>query len=389
MGQHSFASLAGGPVRWIKLLRGVKATGVVILGLTILLIYFVSQILQASAVTGIAPPWWALAGPIVFPAVVLAPVLLRFGRYRRPRTFRDSSELVRPLIQSDKEFCLILRPFGHDGRIILPHFGYGASTIEQVISDAVRDTLGQNVYAIVDQKLQHAPPGPVYLRATNDSWRDAVLALICRAHSIILLLPPGQDIRDSFNWEINQIARLGLASRVVVLIPPDHMYPTHYPTAFHYANVIMATLEGFAGSVQDVDPVRVDLLERSAVVRTHVLFYRRKDPLDDPELVWGFVKPRPWSRPTRIGRANWVRLYRQLVSAALRSTERELADCGFRDRYPWYGQLDLHAESGEISTLATDLPSDPARGRALWTAWVFGALTVAAFAIVAGALGLF
>jgi hypothetical protein len=67
--------------------------------------------------------------------------------------------------------------------------------------------------------------------AADDEWQEAVSTLIRRAHSIVLLLPPGQEIRDSFRWEIDQLTQRGLQSRVTIVLPPTGCTGTISPSA--------------------------------------------------------------------------------------------------------------------------------------------------------------
>jgi hypothetical protein len=62
----------------------------------------------------------------IFAATVLVPIGVRWGRYKRSASTRPCSEVIAPLVASAKEFCLVLRPFGGDGEIVLPHRMFGA-----------------------------------------------------------------------------------------------------------------------------------------------------------------------------------------------------------------------------------------------------------------------
>lgn len=155
--------------------------------------------------------------------------------------------------------------------------------------------------------------------------------LVGRAHSILLILPPGQDIRDSFSWEIDQLTQHELQSRVTIVLPPDRLYPDHYPKAFHQACVLVATLEGFARSIDEVSSLLVHDLEVSITERTHVLKYCRSDLLKDPELCeWYITK-----RKTPMRGVRWSSFYFQALNAAFETTRKELSCLGFAARYPW------------------------------------------------------
>src|SRR5580698_11569335 len=97
--------------------------------------------------------------------------------YQKPQATRSYQEVLTPLLASAEEFCVVLRPFGHDGETFLRKyqksrrnrrrsdpFPYGnILTMEQVIATSVRQALKLDTYALVDQNRELAPPGPVYL----------------------------------------------------------------------------------------------------------------------------------------------------------------------------------------------------------------------------------
>ena|SRR5690242_7747225 len=66
---------------------------------------------------------------------------------------------------------------------------YSILTMEQVIARSARQALRLDTYALVDQNRELAPPGPIYLRASNESWQKAVLPLVQHSDSIILCWP--------------------------------------------------------------------------------------------------------------------------------------------------------------------------------------------------------
>lgn len=271
--------------------------------------------------------------------LVILFIAISWGRYKRSMRTKYYQDIVDPLVGSHEEYCLILRPFGSDGEIVIPHSGPGASTIEQVIARAVRRSLRLKTYAIVDQDRRLAPPGPIYLRAPHEKWQHAVQTLIRRAHSVVLILSPGQDIRSSFKWEIEELTRHHLQSRVVIVLPPDRLYPKDYPQAVQFACVLVDALQGFAGSVDDVDPHRVRDFERKMPRRTHVLKYCRSSVVAEPELfTWDFV-----TFHERIPRAMrwvrwglWMQFYKRALAEAFGTTERELSELGFAARYPFW-----------------------------------------------------
>ena len=92
--------------------------------------------------------------------------------------------------------------------------------MEQVLAVAAEKTAKQKMYALVDQKRELAPPGPVYVRAPDDGWQKPIRDLMRRAYAVILWLPPDQDLHPSFNWEIEQVALDRLQTRTIIVLPP-------------------------------------------------------------------------------------------------------------------------------------------------------------------------
>jgi len=316
-------------MRGRKLWRGLHPVGVFSLVVVVLLLYLAWILFQLHQSSGLSFNPLRVVEPLIIAATVLVPIMVRWGRYQRSASTRLCSEVVAPLVASVEEFCLILRPFGSDGEIVLPHRMYGASTIEQVIARSARNVAGLTTYAIVDQKRRLAPPGPVFVRAAGDEWQEAVSTLIRRAHSIVLILPPGQEIRKSFRWEIDQITQRGLQSRVIILLPPDQLYQNDFPECFQHACIVAAALEGFAGSIDDVDSMKVHDLEVSINARAHLLKYVRSSVHQQGTLAsWIPKRRRRWR-----GSMFYAGFYYKSLIAAFRSTERELSGLGFLARY--------------------------------------------------------
>ncbi len=317
-------------VRGRKLRRGLGAFGVFVLVGAVVILCLAWQVFQFHRSTGLSFPPQFVIDPLILAAMVLIPIVIGWGRYPRSESTRPCSEVIGPLMTSAEEFCLILRPFGGDGEIVLPHRMFGASTIEQAIARSARKVAGLATYAIVDQQRRLAPPGPVFVRAARDEWQEAVSTLIGRAHSIVLILPPGQEIRKSFRWEIDQITQRCLQSRVIIVLPPERLYQHDFPKCFHYACIVAAALEGFAGSIEDVDPLKVHDLEVTIHAHAHLVKYVR--PTVHHQGTLTFWMPR--QRRLRRGRRFYARFYHRALTAAFRSTERELSGLGFRARYP-------------------------------------------------------
>jgi hypothetical protein len=195
-------------------------------------------------------------------AISAVPVIVASRKFQRPVRTKPHNKVLKPLIASAEEYCLLLRPFGSDGEIILPHKwdpwwvprALRSLTLEQTVALITHESIGLKMYALVDQDRLLAPPGPVYLRSPHDQWQSVTRMLIRRARPIVIILSPEQGIRKSFRWEIEQIVQYDLQSRVIIVLPPHDRYSNVYNQALQQACLLVATLENFTGSVQDVDP---------------------------------------------------------------------------------------------------------------------------------------
>ena len=193
-------------------------------------------------------------------------------------------EILAPLVRSNEEYCLLLRPFGSDGEIILRHRGQRTATLEQVVARAARKAIGIKVYALVDQDRTLAPPGPVYLRAPHEQWQSATRVLVRRAQLDRDYSAAGAGDPNSFQWEIEQITQRNVQSRVIIVLPPCDRDVDAYRPALQQACVLLATLEGFAGSVDDVDQFKIYHWETTLSERTQVLKFCR-GTIDDVHTV--------------------------------------------------------------------------------------------------------
>lgn len=241
--------------------------------------------------------------------------------YRRSSATDPCAEVLPRLMRSDREYCLVLRAFGRDGEFILPaatgkrqttgRFGFTQNvTIEQVVADAARDALGVETYGIVDQSVAFAPPGLRFLRASDDEWQMVAQRLIRRAHSIVVIVAPGQDVREGLAWEIAQIVRYGRRPRVVLVLPPA----AGKARAREHALGQVAELLKMLGADAPLDPSTVD---RGTVVM--------KCSQGSDVWLWSLDADSP-------GVVADV-TYRPGLVAALEQNERELAGCSFEARY--------------------------------------------------------
>ncbi|MEU6328106.1 hypothetical protein ABZ851_12605 [Streptomyces sp. NPDC047049] len=192
-------------------------------------------------------------------------------RYKRLHESLDCAQVIDSVLASDASYCLMLRTFGGDGKVLLPtHPQIGlwspALTLEQVTARALLRHHDMAAYTLVDAAVRYSPPGPVYLRSPDEDWQDHVAALVGQAAHIVLLLAPGREMRPSLAWEIELIRRCGLQHRVTIAFPPCGRKGTYDPshlTARNNAEQILAMLELTSVDVRSV----AKLMHHALVVR--------------------------------------------------------------------------------------------------------------------------
>jgi hypothetical protein len=298
--------------------------------------------------------------------VAIARLISQLRGYQRPQATRSYTSVVPGLLASTEEFCLVLRPFGGDGEVFLRQYKTTKEgkkriplrlpvadlrTMEQVLAAATQETAKQKMYALVDQKLELAPPGPVYVRAPDADWQEAILALMRRAYAVILWLPPDQDVRQSFNWEIEQVVLGRLQTRTIIVLPPPDKKAA-YQRGVKQAAALLAAMETPTGQAVDADPLRVQHYEGVIGDNTITMKFVMAQDGDDLRLVRRFVKDLPrltWQQvlvnlpllwlsplvwdPRRKKRINAL-VYENGLASILTIVGKELADQPFSVRYP-------------------------------------------------------
>ena len=207
-------------------------------------------------------------------------------------------------------------------------------TIEQIVAEAARNALSVDTFAIVDQNTLMAPPGLTFLRVPNSEWQIVVLHLIRRAHSIVLILPPNQDMGDGFSWEIRQIAALNRRSRVIIVLPPSDQDSYVHQLALGHAGAMLAMLED---SGQEADSGQFTALEYQFGLDATTLAIKcrqvggvgnwvSRDPEPAKRRATNFFM-RPKAVITNM-------TYLPCLTEALTQTEFELSRMSFQSRYP-------------------------------------------------------
>jgi hypothetical protein len=296
----------------------------------------------------------------------------RMRGYQKLEATRSYDDIGPQLRDSTEEFGLVLRPFGADGETFLrqyettrkgkkrltPGMTFSENlTMEQVFAGAAQKAVQQKVYALVDQRRQLAPPGPVYVRVPNADWQDAISTLTKRAYVVYLWLPAGQEVRESLNWEIEQIVQAGLQKRTIIVMPPPNNKVAHQ-RAVKQAALLLAAMETVTGRADQADPLRVQHYEGMLGDRATTMKFVTAEDGTGLRLVRRMVaepKPLTWQRAIRNVLLCWllpiyiliysdrrrnsrvnVLAYEQGLIKLLAAIRNELAGLPFSARYPGY-----------------------------------------------------
>ncbi|MCO8277492.1 hypothetical protein M1L60_43625 [Actinoplanes sp. TRM 88003] len=240
----------------------------------------------------------------------------------------------------DGEYCLLLRPFGSDGSTLCVGdpgkkryslLYHPTPTLEQVVDWTVRGKLGMETLAVVNQGARLTPVGPSYLACPDEHWKCQVGELIRNAYTIFLVLPPGQDIRRSFEWELEQITHHEMNSRTVLILPHPWSNRANgfYAAGRDAAARIMALLVKFCGTFDEVRPE--DVRVQSAALPPATVMVKLSS-----------VEPKPFNCMI-MPKARWTRSpvangYAQALQQLLDIQIRELERSSFESRYPWRRQ---------------------------------------------------
>jgi hypothetical protein len=180
-------------------------------------------------------------GPLPVEAVLRQPKILlllcsfawlslkTLGQYRFRVGTPSVADALEEMERTRESYVLLLRPFGADGAI---QMGTGSSwmdwgipwrettTLEVVLGKTVEKAFGVPTIAVVSPGQLVLPPGPRYVRVTED-WQRDVDRLLRRAAFVVVVLPPSKGCTPAVRWEIERCVQLGLVGRLLLVAPPD------------------------------------------------------------------------------------------------------------------------------------------------------------------------
>lgn len=171
--------------------------------------------------------WWIL---------VIAYTLYTIFSFRLAPAVDPASGFIEKITKNPVEYCLLLRPFGADGHVPIKtscepgsqravFFAYvkTSKTLESIIESTVKEVLNCETIALVDPQLKILTTSPTYISADSESWKEVVDILLKRALIVVLVLAPGQTIRESVGWEIFRAIEVGLLGRLIIVLPPPNV----------------------------------------------------------------------------------------------------------------------------------------------------------------------
>lgn len=242
-------------------------------------------------------------------------------------------EIVPALLSDQQEYCLILRPFGRDGETLMQKGWLGRLsrmvTLEQVVASAMRSAADIPTMAVVDSAQDLAVSGPTYIRSAHSEWRFVVEKLLNRAAMVVLLLPPGQSLKASFAWEVEQIGNRRLQSRTLIVLPgsdPDGG-PEGYRTARRNACIVLAALDRLDADISSVRDFEVDHYLRALPDRVLAVAAPTGTGEETGEM-------KVWHVADAVTGSSY-RAYAESIQAFAALTRADLSKLPFRSRYPF------------------------------------------------------
>ena len=131
-------------------------------------------------------------------------------------------------------YVLLLRTFGRDGSVrvgnSLEGQRYDVDTLESEIAGAC-ERFGVRPVSFNDHRADHVPHGIEYYVSPHATWREHFVALARHARAVIVMTAGPAAHGDSFGFELDQLRRLRLAGRVIVVCPPGLERRCHGPKA--------------------------------------------------------------------------------------------------------------------------------------------------------------
>jgi hypothetical protein len=172
----------------------------------------------------------------------------------------------------------------------------------------------------------------VYLRAAHTEWKVPVRALIRRAHTVFVLLPPGQELRPSLAWEVAEIVQARRQDRVIIVMPPSVRGVHVDPVVLARGAAVMTALL-VQRPLAEVTPEQAGAAVQGFPLQEVVLIGVGDDPAG--ARLWALQPGRP-RRPWQWGRRRLSDIaIRQGLRQLLESKEKAWRGRAFEGRYPW------------------------------------------------------
>jgi len=145
----------------------------------------------------------------------------------------------------NKEYCLILRPFGEEGMLyikqdlsIIPEFfpGISSECVEEIIYKTAKKYYNLKTVIVNNPSSNFVPSKLKYISTTNSHWKDDLKLLISRSYFVFFIFPTNRNCTDSIEWEMIQTINMNFDGRIAFVFPPKKY--KNIEIFFHTINTI-------------------------------------------------------------------------------------------------------------------------------------------------------
>jgi hypothetical protein len=128
---------------------------------------------------------------------------------------------------------------------------------------------------------------------------------------------------------VEEITQHSLQNRIIVVLPSPDDDVTMHREALQQACVLLAVMETFAGTMDEVDSLRVHQWEVNLHERTLVIALSKDSEAHQPMVS-------PWHTGPRVGRTRVAApTYRSCLNKSFNTVQDGFANTNFATRYPW------------------------------------------------------
>lgn len=276
---------------------------------------------------------------LIFISMTLNVIRVVKTKYGRVKT-KDAFLFLDEVAKTKRQYCLILRPFGNDSNILLnqlfivrrfslPFFLHRRDlTIESVIQNEVKLSLGIDSFALVDPQIILLPTSPNFLHVQSKKWEFAIDQLLKSALLTVFIIPKEKEIRKSLIKELFRAAYNGLYGRIIIILPP-HLNTSQEYILEEISNNLKFLFAAFDSIPKDTIAIYFDDI-------TEVIFLRAK--------------------ATTKRKVNSISsyVYKNGIRNLIEKVKSNVSHLSYAERYPFQGQ-DYEAFPEEMDTYQMEI----------------------------------